>query len=105
MCKLYASQDPASYAFETRAVRLNGHATSIRLEAAFWEILEEIAAGEGISVARFASALHDEVLVRHGEVANFASLLRVTCTHWLRHRARHPVHAGGDDPAGWAALS
>ena len=89
MCDLYASQEPGTYACETRAVRLSGHCTSIRLEAAFWDILEEIAAAEGSSLGRFVSSLHDEVLDRRGEVSNFASLLRVTCTLWLqRQRAR-----------------
>ncbi len=86
MCKLYASQEPETYAHETRAVRLNGHCTSIRLEVAFWDILEEIAAAEGSSVARFVSTLHDEVLQLRGEVGNFASLLRVACTVWLRRQ-------------------
>lgn len=86
MCNLYASQEPETYAQETRAVRLNGHCTSIRLETAFWDILEDIAAAEGTTVARFASALHGEVLERRGEVGNFASLLRVACTVWLRQQ-------------------
>lgn len=89
MCNVFASQDPATYAPETRAVRLNGHCTSIRLETAFWAILEAIAAEEGTSVARFLSSLHDEVLLRRGEVGNFASLLRVTCLHWMSHREEH----------------
>ena len=89
MCRLFASQDPASYAAETRPVRLSGHATSIRLEAAFWGILEEIARAEGLSVARFTAVLHDEMMARHGEVPNFASFLRVTCLHYLADRAVH----------------
>ena len=84
MCNLYASQEPETYAHETRAIRLNGHCTSVRLEVAFWDILEEIAASEGSTVARFASTLHGEVAERRGEVGNFASLLRVACTVWLR---------------------
>ena len=96
MCNLYASQAPETYTYETRAVRLNGHCTSIRLETAFWDILEDIAEAEGSTVARFASALHDEVLERRGHVGNFASLLRVTCTVWLRQkqaRRREPAIA------------
>lgn len=89
MCNLFASQDPATYAAETRAIRLNGHATSLRLESAFWSILERIAAEEGTSVARFVSTLHDEVLDRQGEVSNLASLLRVSCLHWTRNRELH----------------
>ena len=88
MCNLYASQEPATYAHETRAIRLNGHCTSVRLETAFWGILEDIAEAEGTTVARFASTLHGEVLERRGEVGNFASLLRVACTVWLREQNR-----------------
>ncbi len=89
MCNLFASQDPRRYACETRAIRLHGHCTSIRLEVAFWEVLERIATAEGSSVARFCATLHDEVLARRGEVGNFASLLRVTCLTWLEHRDLH----------------
>ena len=95
MCRLFARQDPASYAAETRPVRLSGHATSIRLEAAFWGVLEEIARAEGLSVARFTAVLHDEITAHHGEVANFASLLRVTCLHYLADRAAHGREVAG----------
>ena len=86
MCRLFKTQDPATYASETRPIRLHGHATSIRLETAFWDILEEIADREGMALARFCAVLHDEVVQQQGEVANFASFLRVTCLHYLRHR-------------------
>ena len=89
MCRMFAVQDPASYSCETRAVRLHGHTTSIRLEAEFWAILEEIAGREGLSLARFLCTLHDEVLQRQGDVPNFASMLRVTCALYLRDPAAH----------------
>ena len=79
MCHLFASQSPESYAFETRSIRLNGQSTSIRLEKIFWSILEQIAAGEGMTVPRFISTLHSEVLTVWGEVANFTSHLRCIC--------------------------
>jgi predicted DNA-binding ribbon-helix-helix protein len=84
MCRIFATQDPASYALIARALRLNGHTTSIRLEAAYWTILDEIAANEGLTTPRFIGKLYDEVLGWHGEVANFTSMLRVTCTLYLR---------------------
>jgi predicted DNA-binding ribbon-helix-helix protein len=89
MCRLFLSQDPATYAAETRPIRLHGHATSIRLEAAFWDILEEIAAKEDMPMARFVATLHDEILLKQGEVSNFASFLRVTCLHYLRNQDLH----------------
>ena len=89
MCSLFKTQNPATYAAETRPIRLHGHATSLRLEAAYWDILEEIAGREGMSLARFCSVLHDEMAQSSRETANFASMLRVTCLHYLRHQDRH----------------
>jgi predicted DNA-binding ribbon-helix-helix protein len=86
MCTIFRRQDPATYTAETRAVRLSGHVTSIRLEAAFWDILEEIARHEGVSLGRFVSTLHDEILFDQGELQNFASLLRVSCMHYVQNR-------------------
>jgi predicted DNA-binding ribbon-helix-helix protein len=79
MCHLFASQSPDSYAFETRSIRLNGQSTSLRLEKVFWEILEDIAAGEAMTVPRFISTLHQEILLLRGEVPNFTSHLRCIC--------------------------
>jgi predicted DNA-binding ribbon-helix-helix protein len=79
MCHLFASHCPESYAFETRSIRLNGQSTSLRLEKVFWGILEEIAADEGMSVPRFISTLHQEILLLRGEVPNFTSHLRCIC--------------------------
>lgn len=85
MCNIFAGQDPASYAFVTRSVRLSGHATSIRLEAQFWAIIDEIAEHQGMSTPRFLSKLHDEALEIHGDIGNFTSLLRNACVIYLRH--------------------
>ena len=90
MCRLFASQSPDSYAFETRSIRLNGQSTSLRLEKVFWGILEEIAANEGMSVPRFISTLHQEILLLHGEVPNFTSHLRCICV-----TARTSAEPGG----------
>ncbi|MDO5641344.1 MAG: ribbon-helix-helix domain-containing protein [Paracoccus sp. (in: a-proteobacteria)] len=80
MCQIFAGQDPDRYESQTRRLRLNGQSTSIRLERAFWRILDRIAATEGLSTPGFISKLHSEVLERHGEAKNFTSLLRCTCT-------------------------
>lgn len=84
MCEVFAGQPPESYESETRSIRLHGHSTSIRLERAFWRTLEEIAAAEGVTLRGFIATLHDEVLEHHGEVRNFASLLRCACLVHLR---------------------
>ena len=83
MCQIFAGQDPANYESVTRSVRLAGHATSIRLEATFWRILDDLAAAQGLSTPRFLSTLYDEVLQQRGSITNFASLLRVGCALYL----------------------
>jgi predicted DNA-binding ribbon-helix-helix protein len=85
MCHLFAHQPQRDYESQTRSLRIGGHCTSIRLELAFWDTLEEIAATQNMSLAKFVTTLHDEVVDHHGEVKNFASLLRCSC---LIYRAR-----------------
>lgn len=84
MCRIFAGQDPANYENITRSLRLAGHATSIRLEAKFWEILDEVAEAQDMTTPRFLSTLYDEVMEIHGGVPNFASLLRVSCVNYLQ---------------------
>ena len=88
MCQLFAHQPQRDYESQTRSLRIDGHCTSIRLELAFWDTLEEIAAKEDMSLAKFLTRLHSEVLDHHGAVNNFASLLRCSC---LIYRSRPPV--------------
>lgn len=80
MCQIFAGQSPARYESVTRRLRLNGQSTSIRLERAFWGILDQMAAKEGVSTPAFLSKLHSEVLIQNGEANNFTSLLRCACT-------------------------
>ena len=92
MCRIFSGQDPEIYKVVTRSVRLNGFCTSVRLEALFWSILDEIAAGQNLSTPRFISTLYDEVLEEWSDVGNFTSLLRVTCMAYA-NQAHHQQHA------------
>ncbi|MGL4899038.1 MAG: ribbon-helix-helix domain-containing protein [Shewanella sp.] len=83
MCEIYSGADPELFALKTRSIRIDGVVTSVRLEAIFWQIIEDIADEAELSVAAFLTRIYREVLVRHGYVANFASLLRVACTTYL----------------------
>ena len=87
MCQLFAGQDPADYEGVTRSVRLNGLSTSLRLEARYWRLVDEMAADGDLSTPKFLSTLHDEVLELHGEVRNFASLLRTACLVYMEKKA------------------
>lgn len=93
MCQIYAGQDPERYASVTRRLRLNGQSTSIRLEAAFWKILDDMARKDGVTTPAMLSKLHAEVLELQGEVTNFTSLLRCACTiHLGEYEAMNPSH-------------
>ena len=83
MCQIFAGQAPERYTGETRSVRLGGHVTSVRLENAYWEILEEVSAAQDMTLGKFLTTLHDEVLDLRGEVNNFASLLRCACLTYV----------------------
>lgn len=83
MCQVFISADPALYDNRTRSVRLHGVVTSIRLENLFWQVLDEIAGRDGMSVPQLCAKLHDELIETHGQVDNFASFLRVCCGRYL----------------------
>jgi predicted DNA-binding ribbon-helix-helix protein len=83
MCHIFAGQDPQRYASQTRRLRLNGQSTSIRLENSFWQVIDQIAAKDGVTTPIFISKLHAEVLELHGEPENFTSLLRCACLKFM----------------------
>lgn len=91
MCHVFAGQDPERYTLRTRRLRINGQSTSIRLENAFWDILDQIAARDGVSTPCFISQLHSEVLELRGEPQNFTSLLRTACIVFLEVKATDPA--------------
>ena len=96
MCRLFAHQPARDYESQTRSLRIDGHATSIRLEMGFWDTLEEIAGKEGKSLAKFLTQLYREVLDYHGEVHNFASLLRCSCLIYRSRPVQDEVRFRGE---------
>lgn len=93
MCQIFAGQDPDRYETVTRRLRLNGQSTSIRLERVFWQLLDRVAAREGMTTPAFISKLHSEVLELHGEARNFTSLLRCVVTLSLGEDEAAPAMA------------
>lgn len=83
MCHIFAGQDPENYRFISRSIRLDGHSTSVKLEAKFWRILDSIADMQSLSTPQFLSRIYDEALEINGNVPNFASLLRCACALYL----------------------
>ena len=86
MCQIYASTEPARYDSETRSLRIQGCVTSIRLEKEFWSILEEMAEVAECTTPELLNTLHTEVQQNFGEVRNFTSFLRTSCTIYLTRK-------------------
>jgi predicted DNA-binding ribbon-helix-helix protein len=87
MCQMFAGQDPARYEYVTRRLRLNGQSTSIRLERAFWGIVDQMAAKDGTFDARLPvqAAFRSAGTAGRGDEFHLASAL---CLHDPSGRAR-----------------
>ncbi len=88
MCEIYSGAEPELFELKTRSIRIDGVVTSIRLEAVFWQLLEQIAADAGLTLGTFITRIYREVLERRGETGNFTSLLRVACMTHLNQGQR-----------------
>ena len=98
MCEIFIRAEPQSYESRTRSVRLHGVVTSIRLENLFWEVLDEIAVRDGLSVVQLIEKLYDELMEARGEAGNFASFLRVSALRYEALIARQGLPADRSAP-------
>lgn len=84
LTRLFASctSDPSSE-FEPvrRSVRIHGHSTTIRLEHAFWTVLQELAEMEEMTLAAMITAIQDHCHTT--DQSNLASCLRVVCLKYM----------------------
>lgn len=98
MCKIFISAAPELYRCRTRSLRVEGVATSIRLENLFWQVLEEIAARDGMSVTQLIARLHAELAAAGSDCENFSSFLRVCCGRYLALQAAGRIPADTSVP-------
>lgn len=82
MCELFIGADPTLWQSRTRSLRIDGVATSIRIETHFWETLEEIGARDGLSLAQLITKLWHEAMDADHDLGNFTSFLRVCCARY-----------------------
>lgn len=94
MCEVFVKADPALYACRARSVRLHGAVTSIRLENQFWQVLQEIAARDRMTINQLITRLYDEIVAYRGAIDNFASFLRVCCLRYMSLIAAGEVTTG-----------
>ena len=66
---------------ERRSLRIHGHSTTIRLERAFWNVLEELASSENVTVAGVVTKIYDHC--QFANQKNLASCLRVVCLKFI----------------------
>jgi len=66
---------------EKRGFRIHGHSTTVRLESAFWVVLEHMAAEMKMSLPVMLEMIHDQCLVANDK--NLASCLRVICLKYI----------------------
>ncbi|MBR9790985.1 MAG: ribbon-helix-helix domain-containing protein [Gammaproteobacteria bacterium] len=83
MCGLFINADPSLWTSTTRSLRIDGVVTSIRMETFFWNVLQEIASRDELSVSQLISKLYLESLDADHDVGNFTSFLRVCCGRYL----------------------
>ncbi|MDE1993882.1 MAG: ribbon-helix-helix domain-containing protein [Rhizobiaceae bacterium] len=86
MCRILTHQGQERFMKVSRSVRIGGHSTSVRLESAFWNALEDMAAMEGLSTSKLIAELYSEALERHGDLSNLASMLRTVCLLYQQER-------------------
>lgn len=63
---------------QKRSVVVAGHATSVSLEGAFWEVLQEIAAARHISINQLIAEIDDQ------RTGNLSSAIRLFVLDHLR---------------------
>jgi|MGYP003958138653 predicted DNA-binding ribbon-helix-helix protein len=66
---------------ERRSLRIHGHSTTIRLERAYWTVLEILAGEEDLTVAALVTRIHDHCQIANEK--NLASCLRVVCLKYI----------------------
>ena len=77
---LHDSETAFDYTPVRKSIRIHGHSTTIRLEAAFWHVLEELAEKESRSLPAVIASIHHHCPVDRN---NLASCLRVFCLTYV----------------------
>lgn len=102
MCKLFIGADADMWISRTKSLRIDGVATSIRIENFFWAILEEIAQRDRMTVNQLITRLYFESIDADHDLGNFTSFLRVCCGRYLALATRGELSR--DDTTSIAAL-
>jgi predicted DNA-binding ribbon-helix-helix protein len=83
MCQLFIGADSSLWESRSKSLRIDGVATSIRIENFFWSTLEEIAFRDSMTVNQLITKLYFEAMDADHDLGNFTSFLRVCCSRYL----------------------
>ncbi len=100
MCQLFIGADNDLWNSRSKSLRIDGVATSIRMENFFWSTLTEIAYRDDMSVNQLITRLYHEAIDAEHDLGNFTSFLRVCCTRYLALMAAGDVSSVLNDPLG-----
>lgn len=75
---LLASEGLEGHQFQKRSVSLHGHKTSVSLERAFWDVLEQAAKDQNMSLSQLIREIDEK---RQGALA---SALRLYGLGWIQ---------------------
>ncbi len=100
MCQLFIGADSDLWASQSKSLRIDGVATSIRMENFFWQTLAEIAFRDNMTVNQVITRLYHESIDAEHDLGNFTSFLRVCCARYLSLMAAGEVPDTLDEPLG-----
>lgn len=98
MCQLFVNADVENWIPRSKSLRIDGVATSLRMENFFWDLLEEIAARDAMTVNQLITRLYHESLDAGHDIGNFTSFLRVCCARYLSLATEGELSRDGTGP-------
>jgi predicted DNA-binding ribbon-helix-helix protein len=98
MCELFIGADSTLWASKTRSLRIDGVATSVRMETFFWQVLEEIAARDNMTSNQVITKLYFESMDADHDLGNFTSFLRVCCGRYLALMSKGEISTDMSSP-------
>jgi len=79
MCELFIGAESDLWVSQSKSLRIDGVATSVRMENFFWQTLNEIAFRDAMTVNQLITKLYHESIDAEHDLGNFTSFLRVCC--------------------------
>ncbi len=98
MCQLFIDAESDLWTSKTRSLRIDGVATSVRMENFFWQVLKEIARRDGMTTNQVITRLYFESIDAEHDLGNFTSFLRVCCGRYLALMADGEISTRISDP-------